>query len=167
MTNTSTCVDNAWECIETLISCKNRLQDLINDVSARVGSLLALEDPNSAQSISREWILKECDAVPPIDPCEISGINVIEQRYALAVLYFSLGGDDWDNGANPGQDANAAGVWLSGLNYCNWGNDIDCDENGNVMELSLCEYVVESYNVRFFHYISLDIIKFVSLVSFR
>ena len=123
--------------------CKKRLQELINTVTDKVNSSLALEDPNSAQSMARDWILKECDADPPIDPCDESGINLIEQRYALAVLYFSLGGDDWYGGANPGQDPSApAGKWLSGLNFCNWAAwRLDCDEDGNAVTINLCEYV--------------------------
>eukprot|EP00956_Cyclotella_meneghiniana_P043819 scaffold289406_cov103-Cyclotella_meneghiniana.AAC.1 len=132
-------------------TCQNRLRGQIYDVSVRVGTTAALDDPNSPQSRASAWIVEECDADPPIDPCDIAFLNLNEQRYALAVMYFSLGGDDWNNGANPGQDAAApAGQWMSGLNYCEWGaeisgedgnsyNQLVCDEFGNVLNLNLRE----------------------------
>ena len=132
-------------------TCENRLREQIYAVSVRVGSTAALEDPNSAQSRASEWILEECDADPPIDPCDVALLNLNEQRYALAVMYFSLGGDEWNNGANPGQDPSVpAGQWMSGLNYCDWGAEIAggdgnsydqlvCDEFGNVLNLNLRE----------------------------
>ena len=65
-------------------------------------------------------------------------------------MYFSLGGDGWNTGANPGVDNGAGrGTWLSGLNYCDWDTEISgtngsynqlvCDEYGNVLNLNLRE----------------------------
>ena len=97
------------------------------------------------------WILEECDASTPIDPCDTTQLLLNEQRYALAVMYFSLGGDAWNSGSNPDLDEDAgSGVWLSGLNYCEWGaeisganggsyNQLVCDEFGNVLNLNLRE----------------------------
>ena len=106
----------------------------------------------------------------PIDPCTASQILLNEQRYALAVMYFSLGGDNWNAGKNPGNNPGnnrkarngrntrvdkgaPSGTWLSGLNYCQWGTEISgangsynqlvCDEFGNVLNLNLrksCAY---------------------------
>ncbi|KAL3789360.1 hypothetical protein HJC23_006514 [Cyclotella cryptica] len=130
-------------------TCENRLRDQIYGVSVRVGTVDALDDPNSPQSRASAWIVEECGADPPIDPCDVSLLNLNEQRYALAVMYFSLNGDDWNAGANPGQDPSApAGQWMSGLNYCDWGADVAgedgtsynqlvCDEFGNVLNLNL------------------------------
>jgi hypothetical protein len=130
-------------------TCENRLRDQIYAISERVGTTAQLEDPNSAQSRASDWILEQCDADPPIDPCDVALLNLNEQRYALAVMYFSFGGDDWNNGANPGLDSAApAGQWMSGLNYCEWGaeisgedgnsyNQLVCDEFGNVLNLNL------------------------------
>ena len=129
-------------------TCQNRLSDQIYAVSVRMGTVAALDDPTSPQSQARDWILEECDATIPIDPCTESQLPFIEQRYALAVMYFSLGGDGWNAGANPGQEAAAApGQWMSGLNYCEWGPEISgnkgvydqlvCDEFGNVLNLNL------------------------------
>lgn len=129
-------------------TCENRLRDQIFAVSVRMGTTEALDDPNSPQSQARDWILEECDAATPIDPCTASQLLLNEQRYGLAVMYFGLGGDSWNVGANPGQDAAAGpGQWMSGLNYCEWGSEITgtggsyfqlvCDDSGNVLNLNL------------------------------
>ena len=131
--------------------CQGCLSKLINQVSVRVGTVAALDDPNSPQSRAEAWILEECDGTIPIDPCDESQLILIEQRYALAVMYFSLGGDGWNTGSNPSLDKSAAeGVWLSGLNYCDWSTEIStfglpydqlvCDEFGNVLNLNLRTY---------------------------
>lgn len=132
--------------------CANRLQEQIYAVSQRVGTVSALDDPTSPQSRARDWIVEECDADVPIDSCSESQIFLNEQRYALAVMYFSLGGDQWNEGANPTLDKNAGeGVWMSGLNYCDWNSQVSgangdysqliCDEFGNVMSLNLRKYL--------------------------
>lgn len=129
-------------------TCQNRLRDQIFAVSVRMGTTEALDDPNSPQSQARDWILEECDATIPIDPCTASQLILNEQRYGLAVMYYGLGGDSWNAGANPGQDAAAGpGQWMSGLNYCEWGAEITgtggsfkqlvCDDLGNVLNLNL------------------------------
>jgi hypothetical protein len=88
-------------------------------------------------------MVQQCYAVPSIDPCNASLITLTEQRYALAVMYFSLGGDGWRMGANPDLDPNAPpGQWMSSLNYCEWGaHQIVCDEFGNVLNLNLSEFI--------------------------
>ena len=69
-------------------------------------------------------------------------------------MYYSLGGDGWNTGANPGADKGAGpGAWLSGLNYCDWDtelsgqsgsyNQLVCDEFGNVLNLNLRECIVD------------------------
>ena len=64
--------------------CQGCLSKLINQVSVRVGTVEALDYPNSPQSRAEAWILEECDATIPIDPCDESQLILIEQRYALA-----------------------------------------------------------------------------------
>ena len=129
-------------------TCQNRLRDQIFAVSVRMGTTEALDDPNSPQSQARDWIIEECDAPIPIDPCTASQLLLNEQRYGLAVMYFGLGGDNWNAGANPGQDVAAGpGQWMSGLNYCEWGaeitgtggsfNQLVCDDEGNVLNLNM------------------------------
>lgn len=129
-------------------TCQNRLREQIYQVSVRVGTVDTLDDPNSAQYKASEWIIEECDAVVPIDPCDEALLLLNEQRYALAVMYFSLNGNDWNAGANSRIDKGAGeGTWLSGLNYCDWSTEISgangsyeqlvCDQFGNVLNLNL------------------------------
>ncbi len=131
-------------------TCANRLLDQINQVSERVGTVEAQADPTSPQSRAREWIIEECNAVTPIEYCGETQLILNEQRYALAVMYFSLGGDEWNAGSNPGPDKGAgAGQWLTGMNYCDWGSEVtstsgsykqlECDEFGNVLYLNMRE----------------------------
>jgi hypothetical protein len=153
LSNTSACVNNTWACVEVpkpcCVGCSDRLNDIINAVSIRVGSADQLNDLDSAQSKASAWIIEQCDADPPFDPCDDSLFNLTEQRYALAVMYFSLGGDEWSYGSNPDLDLGApAGQWMSGLNYCDWGsedgsayNQLVCDDFGNVLNVSLREFV--------------------------
>ena len=80
-------------------TCKNLVQDQIYAVSARVGtSNETLDDPNSSQYKASEWLLEECEAAVPINPCTPSQALLNEQRYALAVMYHSLGGQGWAYG---------------------------------------------------------------------
>ena len=135
-------------------TCENRLKDQIYAVSVRVGTVDALDDPNSPQSQASAWILEECGNDPPIDPCTATQIILNEQRYALAVMYYSLAGDGWNNGAIGSGD----GEWMSDKNYCEWGPEIsadvggagagagsyqmlECDEFGNVLSLNMREYL--------------------------
>jgi hypothetical protein len=131
-------------------TCANRLLEQIYRVSERVGTVEAQADPESAQSRARDWIIEECGAVTPIEYCGETQLLLNEQRYALAVMYFSLGGDGWNAGSNPGPDKGAGeGRWLSGMNYCDWGSEItstsgsyrqlECDEFGNVLYLNMRE----------------------------
>jgi hypothetical protein len=135
------------------VGCSDRLKDIINAVSLRVGTTDHLNDLDSAQSKATAWLIEQCDADPPIDPCDDSLLNLTEQRYALAVMYFSLGGDEWYNESNHGLYLDApAGRWMSGSDYCDWGADIEgeegssynqlvCDDFGNVLNLNLRELV--------------------------
>ena len=67
-------------------TCFNRLRDQIYAVSARCGTEAAtLQDPNSPQARAANWILEECDAAAPIDPCTQSQLILNEQRYAAGL----------------------------------------------------------------------------------
>jgi len=111
----------------------NYLKDQMFAVSVRVGTPMeTLDNRNSAHYKASQWILEECDATTPIDLCSTSQMLLREQRYALSVLYFSLGGERWRRGSNPNLDRG----WLSGSNYCIWSGVI-CDAFGNVLQFSL------------------------------
>ena len=143
-------------------ACANRLLEQIYSVSERVGTVAALDDPTSPQSMARDWIVEECDADVPIDPCTESQIFLNEQRYALAVMYFSLGGEQWTYGSNPTLNKDAgAGVWMTGENFCDWTSEVMgkdglysqliCDEFGNVNSLNLREYLISNTVWRCMH----------------
>ena len=65
-------------------TCFNRLQEQIYAVSTRCGTdPAALEDPASPQARAASWILEECDASTPIDPCSQNQLILNEQRYDM------------------------------------------------------------------------------------
>ena len=70
-------------------------------MSARVGtSNETLGDLNSPQYKASEWILEECEAAAPINPSTPSQTLLNVQRYALSVMFYSLGGQGWTYGRN-------------------------------------------------------------------
>jgi hypothetical protein len=68
------------------------------------------------------------------------------QRYVLAVLYYSTGGDNWDvcsasesATCNEGRSA----PYLSGENVCSWYNT-ECDSvDGNLIEINLGTFHIQ------------------------
>ncbi|CAB9498764.1 Leucine Rich Repeat [Seminavis robusta] len=81
-------------------SAKGYLLSLFDD-----GTQQALEDPQSPQSRSYEWILEDLDNLP------LYSDDQIKQKFALASLYFATGGDNWRNNTN----------WLNhSVSECNW-----------------------------------------------
>lgn len=64
-----------------------------------------LMDSSTPQAKAYLWMLNDDPA--QVDPCSYSKIL---QRYILATLYFSSGGEEW----------NAANGWLTGEAECNW-----------------------------------------------
>jgi hypothetical protein len=84
----------------------------------------ALLDTTSPQYASFEWLLSENNS-------GISSEQRLLQRYVLATLYFSTGGDDWTT----------APLWLTNTDECEWfsseEDDEICDANGNYVEIDL------------------------------
>ena len=72
---------------------------------------LSLLDPTSAQSMAVEQLALEG-----------ADLNTIEQRYAILVVFFGLGGDASD---------------INGQDECDWGGVIDCDSLKRVQKLTL------------------------------
>jgi hypothetical protein len=60
------------------------------------------------------------------DPCSYP---TLEQRYALATMYYSTNGDDWRNNQE----------WLSAAPECDW-YKITCNEDGQVVAINLGTY---------------------------
>jgi hypothetical protein len=100
----------------------NPLFQFLLEVSPDGGE--ALLDTTSPQYASFEWLLSENNS-------GISSEQRLLQRYALATLYFSTGGDDWTT----------APLWLTNTDECEWfsseEDDEICDANGNYVEIDL------------------------------
>jgi hypothetical protein len=90
---------------------------LLSTVSADEGA--ALRDPTSPQFAAMQWIRSPNNA-------GIYNDRIFLQRYALATLYYSTGGDQWKSSE----------LWLTDATECNWVSST-CDEEGYIMEISL------------------------------
>eukprot|EP00977_Amphora_coffeiformis_P012460 scaffold3077_cov162-Amphora_coffeaeformis.AAC.19 len=66
------------------------------------------------------WIVEEDDLDREAD---------ILPRFALATMYYSLGGNEWSNSTN----------WLTSTPLCEGWFGVNCDNKGNVVELELTE----------------------------
>ena len=101
-----------------------------------------IRDGSSPQGQATIWLLNmDIRQICPDDP-------KILQRWALAVIYFSTGGDEWVQcSANPLASDNCGGVdpfrgderFLSSTTECDWAG-ISCDRNGCVTEIEFGKY---------------------------
>ena len=82
-----------------------------------------LANPTTPQGMALRFLLN--DDAAQLDPCEVP---TLVQRYALATIYFSTDGEDWENNDR----------WLSGSDECNW-YGIECS-GGEVTDIDLCKY---------------------------
>lgn len=85
------------------------LENIITDVSGRFETGNLFDDSSSGQSRAREWIQNDLKDATPIDLCDETEKFHIEQRFALAMFSFSLGGDGWAPVAIGSRD----GKWLT------------------------------------------------------
>jgi len=83
----------------------------------------AAADPNTPQGQATQWLTFDDPAA--IDPCTYPSV---EQRWALAVLYYATAGESWNNGEG----------WLSAEPECTWAG-VTCNEDGMVTSLALCK----------------------------
>jgi Leucine-rich repeat (LRR) protein len=85
---------------------------------------LALQDPNSPQSMALQWLESSANS-------DISTVESYLQRYALATLYYATNGNEWNDNT----------AWLSNTNECSWISTASslgiCDEFGRYTELDL------------------------------
>jgi len=93
-------------------------------ILADVTPLSVLLDPDTAQRAAFEWISGKDPA--QVDPCTY---GTVEQRYALASLYFMTESNGWSDNSR----------WLSGAPECEW-DGVTCDRNGRVQNLALCKF---------------------------
>jgi hypothetical protein len=98
--------------------------DLVKLLSSVLGDGgIALRDPSSPQFAAMQWI-----RTPNND--EIYNDQRFLQRYALATLYYSTGGDQWASSVS----------WLTNANECEWvslSRPPICDAEGNIVEIDL------------------------------
>jgi len=121
----------------TLTECQSTPEERVAAIMAildQVADSILIRDRSTSQGLATEWILNEDDAgICPDDP-------KIIQRWALAVMYFSTGGNNWtecfagdENCTNSliyrGEDA-----FLSPSDECEWAG-IACDVEGCVTEI--------------------------------
>ena len=93
---------------------------LLSAISTDNGA--ALETPGTAQNRALMWLTNQPFAG------EYSDSRLV-QRYAIATLYFSMGGDRWIKSDN----------WLTGENECDWflSDGPACDEDGRIVQIDL------------------------------
>jgi len=90
------------------------------DIFAKISGEDKFQNEDSPQSKALAWIENDH---PQVDTGDES---ILITRYTLMVLYFSLGGENWES----------KGFWGTSQNECRWVN-IDCDDDGNVRSLNL------------------------------
>jgi len=96
-------------------------------------------DRLSPQFRAASWLSSK-DLFLAENPLECTDPKLI-QRYALAVFYFSVGGDNWIfcGQSDPGCVESTAKVgWLSSSDECFWFR-IECNENGFVDEINFAD----------------------------
>jgi hypothetical protein len=105
----------------TMAPTTSTLQDLLDSLRAVTGDSKNLGVPSSPQYRAALWLADDDSFVrdqqlTPLD-------SKFLQRYALATMYYSLGGDDWDDcgeqSSTCGSDANVK-PWLSAYDECEW-----------------------------------------------
>lgn len=110
----------------TLGPIQQELFDLISPLSSDRGASMLLE--NTPQRQALDWLSAS-------DPEDLASWNTDRrlQRYALATLYYSLNGTDWDWNDR----------WLEHHDECKWANNIGknaCDKDSVLYALDLSEF---------------------------
>ena len=100
------------------------------DLSAKVGTFISSEEsfknPNSPQYKAREWVLN----ADVNNPFVVQQTRWLQERYIMAVLYYSMGGEGWTRNSN----------LLELENHCDASSEEDmivCDENSRIVSLNL------------------------------
>jgi hypothetical protein len=97
---------------------------------ATISNAIDILTSGTPQNRAFEWLLN----VDPAQVCPGETLDVV-QRYVLAVLFYSTGGEDWDE---CGDSASCPGTpYLSGSNICFWYNTVCDGPNGNLLEIRL------------------------------
>jgi hypothetical protein len=97
-----------------------------------------LNNPNTPQYAAFDWMMNEDPANLDLDSLPV---KELEQRYIAALLYFSTGGDDWDDDCGFMQESSV----------CEWkdvskGKGLHCDPEGSIEGISLSKWGVVNYS---------------------
>lgn len=95
------------------------------------------EDPNSPQYRAAEFLAYE-DQIGP----DLENAGQLADRYALAVFYYAMDGDDsWKRCFQGDTECEDGVAWMDPMmNQCEW-NSINCDEDGRVIDLFFCKFI--------------------------
>lgn len=101
-------------------------KDGIEEFVETLTSLELLQEVNSTQQKAFDWLINVDRYTGMINP------DIVTQRFVLAVLYYSLNGDEWINNRH----------WLSeSLSVCEWESSASssgvCNDDGLLVELKL------------------------------
>ena len=97
--------------------------DSIREFALSLSSVESLQDPKSPQSKAVDWLVED----EQTNEMGWSGYELV-QRYVLAVLYLSTGGDNWSSGT----------TWFLSPSVCGWGSrNLKCNGSGLVQNINL------------------------------
>ena len=82
------------------------------------------EDESSVESQAWVWLLNS-----DYNDLDLEDLQILRQRYALAALYLSTGGETWTSSDN----------WMTDASVCEWypSDESQCDDDGYLIELNL------------------------------
>jgi hypothetical protein len=108
---------------------------LFTEISS-ISNALDILTSGTPQNRAFDWLLD----VDPAQVCPGETLAVV-QRYVLAVLFYSTGGENWDE---CGSNAPCSSVpYLSGANVCDWYNTVCDGPNGNLIEIRLGTFYLQ------------------------
>ena len=105
-------------------TCQDRPRDeVITEILLDVTDEQLLLDSSTPQGQARLWLIDEDDST---DPCTYP---TFIQRYAMATMYFSMAGSNWDSSV----------IWLTAEKECDWTN-VECNDFDAVSKILLGEF---------------------------
>lgn len=102
------------------VPCVGSREDYILNVLTPITDEDILLDLNTPQGQAYRFLIEDTDFL--VNPCD----QTVEQRYGLATMYFSTGGDNWTNNQR----------WLAPVHECTW-TGVTCNNDLLVTELQL------------------------------
>jgi len=116
---------------------EQRSQDIRTNILT-VSEQALVDDLNTPQGQALTWLIEDDDRL-------LCPLDDLIQRWVLAVIYFSTGGDNWDQCSDAGIDLCGSQDpfltkrrFLSSFNECQWAG-ISCNINSKVTEIEFEE----------------------------